>query len=200
MRSESDIIARARDLVLQAWKKRLSEAQKRIPHHCTYHHEQLLDFDPEISGESNPGYNRVDRVSLPVLKSQNTLGICLYGVSDPSSWTGTICEEDIDAMRCPLFKSRFDISGLWETFQKDMANPNWVEENLPEMQTILWVLKEGRNTPSFLSVPGWVGSLLRFFLPFKPDPSCPSPEFLLPDGTVHTLPEFTPDVPSSSSP
>jgi hypothetical protein len=128
-----------------------------LPHHCRHNHRQPLDHRRAIYGEPNENYNRVslgvvDGVSLPVLQ---TVGLCMLGAETPGEWEGTICEDPIDAQRCPKFEQRVSADTLYREFLADVQNPVWLEANLPHVCALLWVVEAG-IAASAVRQPWWV--------------------------------------------
>lgn len=154
MRSPAEIEDRVRDIVVAELHRRL--ARDVLPHLCVHNLRQPLDHRRTILGEPNDSYNRVSAgldekgQSLPVIQS---IGLCMLGSDDPETWTGTICEEAIDAQRCPYFKFRQARADVYNEFVTDLRNPEWVALNLPAAHQLLWVMR----TPLAVepSVPAW---------------------------------------------
>jgi hypothetical protein len=65
----------------------------------------------------------------------------MYGSGDPESWPGNICDEPIDAKRCPYFTPRVDKKAILIQFREDLKNADWVQNNLPGVAELLWVLE-----------------------------------------------------------
>lgn len=181
MRSRSEVVDMAKQEIISLWSSILTEHRKKLPHLCVHNHRQPLDFDKTREGEINPGYNRVNRVHLPMVP---TMGLCMLG-SEGGTWPGTICDEPLDAARCPVFTPATNPVALWVEFQNNLLNPKWVEENSPRLASLLWVLDS--DTPSSLfRFPGWLGYLFRLFFPLKKKlpqqlPPKVAPEDLPPD-------------------
>lgn len=145
MKSISEVEDRLRAVLVAELERRLS--REVLPHLCVNNHRQPLDHRKRVYGEPNPTYNQIsagveDHVSLPVVQ---TIGLCLLGAEDPASWPGTICEEPIDAQRCPHFAYRQKRSEVYEQFAANLQDPAWVEHSLPEAQALLWVLGGSLN-------------------------------------------------------
>ncbi len=144
MKSGSEIRARLRGLLVQELDRRVEDATKRLPQRCRFHHQQPLDVRRLVEGEPNETFNRTGK-SLPVL------GICGHGMEDPTEWSGTICEDPIDAQRCPLFEARQDKDAIRKEFESQLQTPEWVQENLPEVAGLCWVL----DAVQVLPLPWW---------------------------------------------
>lgn len=133
MKSEAEIRARLRGLLVQELDRRVQDATRRLPRRCRFHHQQALDVRRLVDGEPNESFNQTRR-SLPVL------GLCGHGVEDPTEWSGTICEDPIDAQRCPLFEAKQSKDDLRQEFERQLQTPEWVQENLPEVAGLCWAL------------------------------------------------------------
>lgn len=143
MKTLGEVEARIRKAIEVELARRLR--REVLPHHCSHNHRQPLDHRRAIYGEPNEHYNRVslgvvDGVSLPVLQ---TVGLCMLGADSPSEWQGTICEDPIDAQRCPKFEQKVSDAAVYEEFLEDLRNPVWLEANLPEVSALLWVVETG---------------------------------------------------------
>ncbi len=170
MKDQSDILIRVRELVHAERERRLAEAQLRLPHLCTHNHRQPLDTRPTVEGEVNPTFNRISPNGTP------TIGLCMLGADSPEEWLGTICEEPIDAQRCPYFNTTQSEEVVLAAFQHDLTTPEWVSANMPELAALLWVL-EGSELPRL----PWFRRFLLRFRSFKVEPLKPAldPEKLL---------------------
>lgn len=137
MKSVDQIEDRVRFLLREELQRRLSEAQDRIPQGCVHNHRQPLDSRRTVAGEPNPLFNRVSReVGLPV---NQTIGLCMFGSAN-GEWPGNICEDVVDAQRCPIFKPKRSPEEIYQQFLRDLQNEQWVVVNLPRIQPLLWVL------------------------------------------------------------
>lgn len=170
MKDQNDILTRARELVHAERERRLAEAQLRLPHLCTHNHRQPLDTRPTVEGEPNPTFNRISPNGVA------TIGLCMLGANNPEEWLGTICEDPIDAQRCPFFNTTQSEESVLENFQQDLTNPEWVATHMPELATLLWVL-ENSTIPTL----PWFRRFLLRFRSFKIEPLKPAvdPEKLL---------------------
>lgn len=147
MKDESEIRARVRALLVQELDRRVEEATRRLPHLCQHNHRQALDTRKNVEGEANGTYNRVS----PNGKSLPTIGLCMLGAEDPETWGGTICEDPIDAQRCPYFVSRQTKEEILHGFYQDLTTLGWVPEHMPELAGLFWVLDEGYQ----IQLPWW---------------------------------------------
>ena len=140
MRSEAEVRDRLRALVTQELDHRVAEAQKRRPHLCRHNYRHPLDDRKTVDGEPNEYYNRITVDAW--VPTSHTLGLCLYGQEDPENWRGDICEDDLDAQRCPLFEPIKTKEVLWAEFSEQLHTPGWIDEHLPAVAELLWVLEE----------------------------------------------------------
>lgn len=139
MRSPEDVRDRVRYLLCVELEARVSLAHKRLPHLCVHNHRQPLDVRKRVEDEANEAYNRITHGHLPVLQ---TIGLCMLGSENPTDWPGTICEDPVDAQRCPYFDARLDKKYIWRLFSNQIRDPEWLKANLPEVYGLLWILGE----------------------------------------------------------
>lgn len=140
MRSDDQIRGRIRELLVKELDRRVQEATQRRPHLCIYNHRQPLDARKEVYGEVN-GYNRVsDGNGEPV---NQTIGLCMLGADNPEEWKGTLCEDALDAQRCPYFEPIKTKEALWTEFQRDVSDSQWLAAHLPAVSELLWAQGEG---------------------------------------------------------
>jgi len=171
MRLETEVQDRIRYLLTLEVDRRVAEATARLPHLCQHNRRHPLDVRKEVAGNPNEQYNRVAGNGLPVI------GLCMLGAEDPTSWPGAICEDPIDAKRCPYFTPTLDKGVVEEQFQQEIRDLKWVSENLPEVYGLLWAL----GSETMPKLPWWKALLFRF-LRIRPDslihvaPSLPSGE------------------------
>lgn len=152
MKDQTEILTRIRELVHAERERRLSEAQRRLPHHCVHNHRQPLDVRRTVEGEPNAAFNRVSS------EGSQTIGLCMLGAENPEEWRGTICEDPIDAQRCPYYITLLNEADVLETLRQDLSNPEWLGQNMPEAATLLWVL----DSQSLPTLPWFRRFLLRF--------------------------------------
>jgi hypothetical protein len=122
-----------------------------------------LDVRKTVDGERNPNYNRVAGTKhLPVI------GLCMLGAADPTTWPGNICEDPIDAQKCPFFErleSKQDaVERVQAEFYQQIRDLEWVEANMPEVAGLLWAL-DSKDLPV---LPWWQTALFRW-LQVRPD-------------------------------
>ncbi len=149
MRDTSEIEDRIRTLLCAELDRRVSEATKRLPRRCVNNHQQTLDARPKIDGEMNENYNRIiDKRGLPVVQ---TIGLCMLGAYDPTQWNGTICEDPIDAQRCPDFTPKQNKEGLWQEFAEQLSDLAWIREHMPDVAALYWTISEAAT----VRLPWW---------------------------------------------
>lgn len=156
MKNSQEIVERIRFILTGAEQKVLLSAGARLPHLCKYNHRHSLDSRKEVAGRPNPDYNTIQGG----VANATTLGLCMFGSEDPETWSGDICEDPIDAVKCPFFTSRVSEDGLRSEFQANIDNPAWVSDNLPEVHGLLWVLDKTGVPPAPTASPKpWWGRL-----------------------------------------
>jgi hypothetical protein len=148
MKPEDQVLCRIRELLVEELDRRVSAAEQRLPLRCVYHCDIHLDARKEVYGEPND-YNRITNDQGELVTQ--TLGVCRIGSEDPEVWSGTICEDALDAQRCPHFSPLVGKEELWVQFREDISDPLWVRDNLPAVEALLWVL--GKPAPP--SLPWW---------------------------------------------
>lgn len=157
MKTQNEIEDRIRYLLVLEIDRRVLEANQRLPHRCTHNHHQSLDTRQQVDGEPNETFNRVtDRQNLPVLQ---TIGLCMVGAEHPDAWQGTICEDPVDAQRCPLFTPMQTKKEIETSFWQDVSDSVWVQEHLPEMYGLFWALQ---RSPGEIRLPWWKRFWYRF--------------------------------------
>jgi hypothetical protein len=166
MRDESAIQDRLRFLLTKELDRTVAESRARLPHKCEHNHRQPLDVRKEIAGTPNENYNKVSAKHLPII------GLCMLGADDPSQWNGTICEDPIDAQRCPYYSDPTATSeAVQKEFNRNIKDLVWVEKNLPEAYGLLWAL----GTEAMPSLPWWKALWFKV-IRVRPDPlSLPPP-------------------------
>lgn len=162
MRTETEIQNRIRYLLTLELDQRVAESRTILPHKCRHNHRQLLDVRKMVEGEPNEQYNRLTGRHLPVI------GFCMLGSDNPEEWNGTICEDPIDAQRCPDFTPIGTRESLREAFDSQLKDLEWVQQNMPEVYGLLWALGS-ENLPSL----PWWKSLWFKFIRIRPDPIRP---------------------------
>jgi hypothetical protein len=167
MKTARDLEDRIRFLLAEELTARVSLAETRLPHLCTHNHRQPLDVRKRIEDQANEHYNRI--TSGPHLPVVQTMGLCMLGAEDPEQWPGTICEDPIDAQRCPYFDQKLDKKYIWLLFSSQIRDADWLRDNMPEVHGLLWALNATR--PSGL--PWWKRLWFRF-LRIQPEPLRPT--------------------------
>jgi len=170
MKTKTEIEDRIRFLLAKELERRVMKATERLPHRCIYNLRQPLDTRRRVEDEPNPYYNRItlgigpDGVPLPV---HQTIGLCMFKDNAESEGQPllTICEDPIDAQRCPVFSPRVTKETLWKEFSEQIQNSVWIHENLPDVSALYWALDTGRT----VKAPWWLRILYRF-LRIRPEP------------------------------
>ncbi len=147
MKDISQIEERLNRLVIEALDARMTDIQVRLPGKCRHNHRQPLDHRKTVYGGANPTYNRISTGAK--LKSQlpepvdNKLGLCMFNGDNPAEWNGDLCEDPVDAQRCSKYDPIVNSKEIYDTFCKGLKDTEWLEANLPEVQSLLWVLGVG---------------------------------------------------------
>jgi hypothetical protein len=141
----------------------MEAASERLPQRCKHNHRHPLDVRKEIAGEPNAQYNRVNGKNLPVI------GLCMYGFEGPETWPGNICEDPIDAQRCPMFDPAATKESVVADFHEQLRDLDWVSRDLPEVYGLLWAL----GSSTLPRLPWWKRLLFRI-LQVHPEPLPPS--------------------------
>lgn len=110
-----------------------------------------MDVRKKVDGEVNENYNRI-----ALLVVQQSLGLCTLGMENPEQWNGTICEDPIDAQRCPYFTSKITKDDLRREFDIQVHDPLWLESNLPEVHGLVWALTRSVDLPWWKRVWFWL--------------------------------------------
>ena len=158
MKTASEIENRVRQLLAEELDRRLQGAQARLPTNCVLNHRHPLDVRKRVEGEPNPKYNQI-------FDTDQTLGLCMWGSQDAKEWEGTICEDPVDAQRCPMFKSKMDKDRIWNQLRVDLSGEGWAKEKMPEVAALLWALD--RTIPPQLP---WWKRLWFWLVRFEPEP------------------------------
>ena len=142
MKTSEEIESRIRFLLVEELNARVSQAQSRLPVLCVHNYRHTLDVRKTVDGEVNELYNRI--TGGPRLPVVNTIGLCMLGSQEQGDWGGTICEDPIDAQRCPYFRSKFDKKQVWQGFLDQVSDRDWLRENMPEVYGLFWALDASR--------------------------------------------------------
>jgi hypothetical protein len=171
MKAEVEVADRIRWLLSRELQRRVDEARTRLPHLCRHNRQQVLDPREVVDGDPNPLYNRI--TAAPHLPVVQTIGLCMYGAESPTTWPGDICEDPIDAQRCGIFESLQTKDQIFEVFQQEVDDPEWLERNLPEVHELVWVLDGLTGSV----VPWWI-RIWWWFLRIRPEPIRTVPSLL----------------------
>lgn len=164
MRADADVQNRIRALVIQELDCRIKEASSRLPHLCVHNYRHPLDDRKIVDGDPNESYNRITiDAGIPVSR---VLGLCMQGQSNPEEWGGNICEDPVDAQRCPLFEPVRTKSNILIEFDEQLNTPGWVEDNLPAVAALLWVMGKMIPTP----LPWWKRFWYHWILRIRVEP------------------------------
>jgi hypothetical protein len=158
MRADTEIQDRIRYLLTQEVDRRVSDSCARLPHNCRHNERHPLDVRKRVAGQSNPNYNQVSGKHLPVI------GLCMLGSEDSATWPGNVCEDPIDAKRCPYFDPTSTKETVVGDFTQQIKDLDWVSENMPEVAGLLWALGSESLSPT----PWWKVLWFRFLRPALP--------------------------------
>jgi hypothetical protein len=138
MRSESEVRERLQELITGELNQRLDLLGKRLPSLCTHNYLHTLDLRKKVGVEAtpNPRFNTITEGE----NSNQHIGLCLLGSDDPETWSGTICEDPVDAKRCPYFSSSHTKASILASLEKDLADEDWLDAHLPEARALMWIL------------------------------------------------------------
>jgi hypothetical protein len=78
------------------------------------------------------------------------MGLCMLGSESPETWPGDICEDPIDAQKCPFFTPSATKASIYEAFQSQVHDIDWLTQEMPELYGLLWALDA-----SMWQVPWW---------------------------------------------
>lgn len=139
MRTEEEIKERVSSLLKEEIERQTKDASERLPHKCVHNYRHNLDVRKQVDGDVNDNYNRIvsNGGSLPVLQ---TIGLCMLGSESPEEWGGTICEDPLDAKRCPYFTPEKTKDDIQNTLIAQVRDPSWRKANMPEVQGLFWAL------------------------------------------------------------
>lgn len=175
MKSSNEIETRIRQKLGEELDRRLKLAGSRLPSHCVHNRRHSLDSRKHVDGEPNSAYNTIDT------HRGQTIGLCMLGSEDPESWDGTICEDPVDAQRCPYFVSLQTKEGVIKEFYEQIADVTWLEQSLPEVASLAWVLESSVKI-------SWWTKVKAAFLKVKIEPQTRADlTKLLPAGDHETL-------------
>lgn len=149
MKPEIEVLAEVRRQLCVELEARLTAANQRLPTRCEHNYRHPLDARKLVDGEANSNYNHI-ATKLPVI--QQTIGLCMLGAETPDEWPGNICEDPVDAQRCPYFTCKTSKSEIWESLAQDLSDPVWLETHI-EIRTLLWVCELA--SVGFNQIPWW---------------------------------------------
>ena len=129
MRPINEIEDRIRGLFFEELRLRGAEAEKRLPARCIYNKQNPLDSRSLHEGEPNDYHNRI--TTEPWTASTRTIGLCMYGSKDIETWPGNLCEDAIDAQRCPLFTPLQSKAEILAEFMSDISNVAYKSASVP---------------------------------------------------------------------
>lgn len=160
MKTQKEIEDRLRGLLCQELDRRVQEAMSRLPHRCSHNYRHPLDHRKTVEGEPNPAYNRIsDGKGLPVAQ---TMGLCMLDSLSKDDWKGDICEDPIDAQRCPYFNPVDTVPQVYEGLLRDLER----RDLSPDVRALFWVLGESRKP----SLPWWKRLWFRYILRVSYEP------------------------------
>ena len=145
MKTSAEIQDRIRFLLVRELDRRVEEASQRLPWRCKFNHAHSLDARKQVDGERNWDYNSITG------KRAQTMGLCMYGAESPEEWPGDICEDEVDAKRCPWFEPIQTKEEMLAEYLDQLQIEGWVEENMSDVAQLLWALDESVA----LVVPWW---------------------------------------------
>jgi hypothetical protein len=183
MKSDDQIRCRIRELLAEELDRRVREATHRHPRLCVHNHRQPLDERKEVYGEVN-GYNRISNGNGEAVTQ--TIGLCMLGASSPEEWKGAICEDDLDAQRCPYFTPIETKDDIWDEFQRNVNDGPWLAAHLPAVSELSWALDPGLMP----QLPWWKRLWYRWLLRIVVVPPLPvdDPALLPPGPDAPALP------------
>ena len=172
MRTDTEVQDRIRLLLSHELDRRVNEGRLRLPHKCVHNHRHSLDVRKEIEvegeRESNPDYNRVGPTNVEIRQGLQrhlpVIGLCMLGSEDPEQWAGTICEDPIDAQRCPYYTTTITRESVEQEFKQHLQDLDWVRVNLPEVYGLLWAL----GSDTMPKLPWWKALWFRL-VQIRPD-------------------------------
>lgn len=150
MKSPDEIEAQVRSRLSAALKTRLSTLNLRLPASCVHNLRHNLDVRKTSEGEPNEVYNRIDT------PSGQTIGLCMLGSEDTETWLGNICEDPIDAQRCPYFTPLKDKATVIEEFKEQIMDVEWLRLEMPDVASLVWVLDKPVKLPLWAKLRAWL--------------------------------------------
>ncbi len=141
MKSLEEVEARVRVRLGEELEARLRRLNLRLPVSCVHNQRHNLDMRKTLEGEPNEVYNRIDT------PSGQTIGLCMLGSEDPETWLGNICEDPIDAQRCPYFTPIKGKTDVIDEFKAQITDVNWLKTEMPDVASLIWVLDRPVKLP-----------------------------------------------------
>lgn len=135
MKSSEDIEDQVRLRLGEELEARLRKACLRLPASCVHNQRHTLDARKLAEGDRNETYNIIDT------PNGQTIGLCMLGAEDPEEWPGVICEDPIDAQRCPYFTPLQSKDAVIEEFKAQVSDVEWLKQELPDVASLVWVLE-----------------------------------------------------------
>jgi len=190
MKEESEVRGRLNKLLSEELGRRIAAATEKLPCRCVHNYRHPLDQRKTVDGEPNENYNRIaDHRGLPVVQ---TIGLCMLGSDNPEEWGGTICEEPLDAKRCPDFKPLKTKPELLKEFREQLKDEAWARANMPEAFALMWFLEEieAKDQPQVVAVQEKIDELVQE----AEAPPAPKPPIIPPNPVDVITGEVLPDV------
>ena len=128
---------RIRKLKIKHLKKFYRKYFSVLPHNCQYNHQQ------KIYRDSN-GKVLVDQDTL----KPTTVGLCLYGVDDPTQWKGDLCYLPEHAERCSLFHNPYKKEQIFDKFEEELKNPQIRAEKYKDLNELYLLLEDSSENSS----------------------------------------------------
>jgi len=94
----------------------------------------------------------------------------MLGSSTPEEWKGTVCEDPIDAQRCPYYDPTVTKAAVEQDFYASLKDQEWLRSNIPEAHALLWVLDRQVRSED---LPWWKRLWFSFLVRVKPKPQLP---------------------------
>lgn len=150
MKTSKEIEARIRSRLVDELARRLRASGSRIPTNCVHNHRHTLDSRKRTEGEGNPLYNRIET------PNGQTIGLCMLGSDTPEEWSGNICEDIVDAQRCPYFNLAKSKEAVLKEFSDQIADITWLEKELPDVASLVWALERPVKLSLMARLKAWL--------------------------------------------
>lgn len=122
---------RIRKLKIKHLKKYYRKYFSVLPHNCDYNHQQKVH-------RNSTGEVLVDEDTLKPV----TVGLCLYGVDDPSKWKGDFCYLPEHAEKCKLFHNSYNKDQIINKFEEELKNPQIRAEKYKDLHELYLLLED----------------------------------------------------------